>query len=193
MRSYRLSRPFDISLESYGGSQMWFPQKYQLQTGCGPVALANLYAWYRNLRLNQSDMTRLQELITRFLSGPVVLPQQFIRGARRLFERSGFHLDPIRQTLFRHSPKGRERVLRLIISSLETDHPLPLLMGPNRPGAVYRRDFKNHWVLITGLDLEAERAVLHVSSWGSPFEVDLDQLIQSKLFISVLSLRVSRQ
>ena len=189
-QTYGLSRPFDVSRGSFGGSQMWYQDSFDLQTGCGPVALANLFAWFNGLALDQAEMTALQETVTRYLKGPVVAPWQFIRGARHLFRRDGFSLDPIAMTILRHSPAVKNRAKGFIAASLRSDDPAVLLMGPNRPGAAYRTDFRNHWVVITAMTVEAGSITLTVSSWGGLFEVDLDQLIRSKLFLSLVSLRV---
>lgn len=191
-RSWSLSRPFDVSKVSYGGNQMWYEKKFQLQTGCGPVALANLFAWSNGMTLDQREMLALQEAVSRYLRGPVVIPWQFIRGARHLFQRDGFQLDPITMTLARHTREGRERAIGFIAAALSADDPPVMLMGPNRPGATYRRDFKNHWVMITELRVHPDHAELTVSSWGQSFTVDLDRLIRSKLFISLVALRVTK-
>lgn len=187
---FQLSRPFDVSTAGYGGNQMWFQKQHQLQTGCGPVALTNLFAWFHGMSLSREDMEALQDVTTRYLKGPVVHPRQFIFGARRLFRRDGFHLDPIHMTVFRSTPDNQDRLRRFIAVSLQSDDPVALLMGPNLPGSTYRRDFKNHWVLITAMEISKGTVTLTVSSWGTPYTVDLDQLTRSKLFLSLVSLRV---
>lgn len=191
-RSYQLSQPFNVSIDSYGGNQMWFKKPYLLQTGCGPVALTNLYAWFKGMSLSKNDFEALQNVIWRYLKGPVVLPQQFILGARRLFRQAGFHLNPIHVTLLKNNPKAWNQALGFIARSLESDDPVALLIGPHRPKTIYHRDFSNHWVLITALDLSEnnKKATLTVSSWGAVYQLDLNDLLDSKIFLSLVSLRV---
>ena len=190
--NYTLSQPFDVSLDSYGGNQMWFKNKYMLKTGCGPVALANLYAWFKGLSLSKDDFEALQNVTTKYLKGPVVLPQQFILGARRLFGQDGYHLNPIHLTLLQANPKTWNQALAFIAHSLESDDPVALLIGPNRPKTSYHRDFSNHWVLITAMTLSKDKseARLTVSSWGAVYHLDLKALLDSKFFLSLVSLRI---
>ena len=83
-----------------------------------------------------------------------------------------------------------EELVRPSAAALSADDPPILPMGPNRPGATYRRDFQNHWVMIPELRVTADHAELTVSSWGQSFVIDLDGIIRSKLFISLVALRV---
>lgn len=189
MKSYHLSRDFNVTHDSFGGNQMWYPEIRQVKTGCGPVALANLYAWHRGLSLDNEEMTRLMLAVLHHLKGPVIHPLSFIRGARSLFEARGFDLEASYLLLIRRTPEKRAKLLDLIRESLSEDRPLPLLMGPNRKkDEGYRRDFHTHWVLITGMDLIDDKIILEVSSWGKSFNLDLDRLADSKWFLSVLSI-----
>lgn len=192
--NYKLSRPFDVSVDSYGGNQMWFKNKYMLKTGCGPVALANLFAWSRGMSLSKDDFEALQNITTKYLKGPVVLPQQFILGARRLFHQDGYHVNPLHLTLLKTKPNTLNQALDFIAHSLESDEPVALLIGPNRSKTSYRRDFSNHWVLITAMTLskDQEKVCLTVSSWGTVYQLDLKALLDSKLFLSLVSLRIQK-
>lgn len=193
-QTYKLSHPFEVSLGSYGGNQMWFKNKYMLKTGCGPVALTNLYAWFKGLSLSRDDFEGLQNLTSKYLKGPVVMPQQFILGARRLFRQESYQLNPIHLTLLQTNPKTWNQGLAFIATSLESDNPVALLIGPNRPKASYHRDFSNHWVLITAMTLSKDKdeVRLTVSSWGAVYHLDLKALLDSKFFLSLVSLRIKK-
>lgn len=194
MKRYRLSRDFDVTKGSYGASQMWYPGSRQIKTGCGPAALANLFAWHSGLSLEKEEMTDLMLEVLRDLKGPVVHPLAFIRGARRLFSARGWDLEASYVLFLRLTAAKREATIGLIRESLAEDRPVPLLMGPNRrQSGSYRSEFHNHWVIITAMALDEETVTLEVSSWGRSFEVDLDQLAASKRLLSVLSLRPIRK
>lgn len=183
---YALPRPFDVVRESYGSSQMWHASRRRVKTGCGPAALANLFAWHKGLSLSRAEMLDLQEKVWDHLKGPVISWRQFLRGARRLFAADGRRLVFGHLTLFGNSPKDRKKGVEFIADALRQGRPPALLMGPQRPGSDYRRDFRTHWVLITALEINGSRATLTVSSWGGKFEVDLERLALSKLFLSLI-------
>lgn len=192
MARYKLRRQFDVSEGSYGGNQMWHSKPRLVKTGCGPVALTNIFAYHLGLKLTQAEMTRLQEEITEHLHGPVVMPLQFILGAKKLFKAYGFVIATETRTCFLHRRESYANILALIRHSITLDRPVALLTGPNRlfRQTVYMPEFKNHWVLITDLDSDPRTGGNHVgvSSWGEHFRVDLEQLAGSKMFISVVSL-----
>ncbi len=184
----RLSRDFDITKDSYGGSQMWLPLRRDVRTGCGPVALANLYAWHSGLNLSKDEMNQLTMEVLRSLNGPVIHPLPFILGARRLFTRRGFDLKATYILTLAMTKNKQQQILQLIQEALAEDRPVPLLMGPNRKKDSYRSEFGNHWVLITGLILDSDRITLEVSSWGQAMTIDFEHLIKSKRMLAVLSL-----
>lgn len=196
-RTFRLSRPLDVVEGHYGGNQEWFRRRYDYKTGCGPVALANAYAWLSRQALSPEAMTDLQEQVVKYLRGPVPLPGQFARGAHRFFRSRGLDLKTEELTVFGASLLSRKRLMLFIAQALTADQPPVLLLGPNRPGSgsagegVYRKDFSNHWVLITEMTIDGEDAVLKVSSWGSPFDLELGRLLRSKLVVSCLALKLS--
>ena len=193
-RIFKLSQPFDISMDSYGGNQMWFKNKYMLKTGCGPVALTNLYAWVKGLSLSKDDFEALQNVTSKYLKGPVMFPQHFILGARQLFHQNGYFINPIHLTLLKFNHKTWIQTLAFIALSLESDNPVALLIGPNRPNTHYHRDFSNHWVLITAMTLskDTKETRLTVSSWGAVYHLDLKVLLDSKFFLSLVSLRIEK-
>lgn len=194
MVRYKLKREFDISPDSYGGNQMWHSKKIHMKTGCGPVALSNIFAYHMGLKLNRPKLLELQEEILRYLRGPVVFPQQFISGARKLFKAHGFGVASRSITLFGIKSSKYREMIEMVKTSIDLDRPVALLTGPNKPfsGEVYRPDFKNHWVLITDMEYypESEKYIVHVSSWGECFEINLEKLVNSKIFVSVISIRV---
>ena len=195
-KQFRLNRRFDVVKDMFGGSQMWFKSPYNVQTGCGPVALTNAFAWFMGLSLSQTDMLALQEKVQYYLKGPVLIPQKFIKGARKLFKSEGFDLTTRQLTLYRSGSVQRKELILFIAHSLEENRPLALLLGPNQPSLdrsaeVYRKDFSTHWVLITGMDVENDDAVIYVSSWATEFQLELWLLLQSKVFVSCVSMKLS--
>lgn len=197
MVKYKLKREFDISPESYGGNQMWHSKKIHVKTGCGPVALSNLFAYHMGLKLDRIELVNLQEEILHYLRGPVIFPGQLIRGARKLFKTYELDISSRSVTLFSINSSKYTVLIELIKSSLDLDWPVALLTGPNKPfqGGVYRPDFKNHWVLITDMEYfqESREHIIHVSSWGECFELNLEKLIKSKIFVSVVSIKVLKE
>lgn len=195
-KQFRLNKPFDVVKDAFGGSQMWFKSHYDIQTGCGPVALTNAFAWFTGQSLSQPDMIALQEKVQNYLKGPVLLPQKFSAGARKLFQSEGYDLATTSLTVVRSGSVQRKELILFIADSLADNRPVALLLGPNRPNfprqaEVYRKDFSTHWVLITGLDVEGDDAILFVSSWGNEFQLELSRLLVSKLFVSCVSLKLS--
>lgn len=189
---YELPRPFDIVHGSCGGSQMWHTLPRRIRTGCGPTALANLYAWHNGSVLSRQEMMDLQETVWTHLKGPVISPGQFLRGAKRLFQAHGQTITADRLTLLSNKAQARQRAIRFIADALAKGSPPALLLGPQRPGSDYRRDVRNHWVIVTSMETNGKDAVLQVSSWGSLLELDLASLLSSKLFLSLLKLIPAR-
>ena len=195
----RLNRDFDIVKGFYGGSQNWFKSRYNVQTGCGPVALTNSFAWLSGMSLELEEMKELQEKVQNYLKGPVIYPEKFIQGARKFFQSEGYEIETEHLTLFRSGSTQRKKLILFIAAALEDNRPPALLLGPNTPGSaepgqgIYRKDFSSHWVLITGLDVTGDDAVLTVSSWGSEFQLELGQLLKSKVMVSCVSLKIPGQ
>lgn len=193
---FRLQRAFDVVNGYYGGNQLWYQSHRNRQTGCGPVALSNAFAWFTGLSLDEADMKALQEKVQNYLQGPVLHPRQFIRAAKNLFASEGYSLEADYITLYRSGSVQRKKLILFIAAQLEENRPPALLLGPNAPASgkpgepVYHKDFSNHWVLVTGLDVDGDDGILHVSSWGNEFHLALGDLLASKLVISCVSLKL---
>lgn len=191
MKKYILEKPFDISTTSYGGSQMWYTNKRNLNTGCGPIALMNIFSYYNDIKFEKEDLLKFQDKVQDYLKGPVISPEQFINGARRLFNNYGFDVSYIKNTAFLLNSKSFLNIQNQIKDSLSQGRPIALLIGPSIPFLKdeYKHDFRNHWVLITEYDENTlEKDDLLVSSWGEQFNLNLTKLKKSKLFISTVTL-----
>ena len=194
-KSFRLVQEFDIVDDYFGGDQMWFKSQYDVKTGCGPVALANTYAWFTQKPLSLADMKQLQEETLSYLQGPVLTPGKYIRGARKLFQSKGQKIESDSIIILGSGSVKRKEMTLFISKSLEDNRPVTLLLGPNNPRQelpheeIYRKDFSSHWVLVTGLDVTGDDAVLYVSSWGKEFTLELSRLMKSKLILSCVSIK----
>lgn len=186
---YALRTPFAMVRGAYGGSQMWHQDKRLVQTGCGPVALANIFAFYRFLNLSVKEMTDLQVKVTDYLKGPVFTPWQFISGTRKLFGKYGIGLDADVIFSFSSERFSYIRAVELIKRELLENRPVMILTGPDRPfKKTFAHDFRNHWVTVTALTV-TEKETVTVSSWGTQYQLDLKRLLDSKIFMAVIAIR----
>lgn len=186
-----LNRPFAVYRDGYGGNQMWFVNQRSRNTGCGSIALANLWAYHRGLSLSREDFLDLQKEANQALPGPVVAGVQFLRGLNKFLKGKKVAYDAKVYNLGIGSGRTPSDLLKIMAKSLAQDRPLPLLLGPNRRGKQsYMNSFANHWVLVTGLFEKEDSPYLKVSSWGQAYDLDFFELVQSKLFLSLVDVRI---
>jgi hypothetical protein len=73
-----------------------------------------------------------------------------------------------------------------IKTSIDSNNPVAMLMGPNVPGSTYKDEFANHWVTITGYYYNGDSYVVTVSSWGTIYTLNLYSLEKSKIFVDIV-------
>ncbi|PKK39015.1 hypothetical protein ABB02_01629 [Clostridiaceae bacterium JG1575] len=181
MKHTALPRPFECAAPYFGGDQSWFSKKRDVATGCGPVALTNLLVYALGKPFSREAFQALQEETLAHLRGPVLSPLSFCRGARSLFRAHGLSIGS--ETLWCFGPNIQSQKVRAFVREcLSAGHPVALLLGPNRSRRAHRRDFSNHWVLITDLWEEEETFTLGMSSWGAFHKEPGEALLSGKWF-----------
>lgn len=194
-----LKVPFDVCQEMYGGNQMDYKNEKDINTGCGIVALTNIYVYNKGQKYSKEELLKIQEETTKYLKGPVLLPFQFLSGAKKLFASENKEILKKVKWAFTSESSSFKKLIDFVKESVNAGVPVALLIGPGVPFSEnkYRSDFEKHWVLITeyfddernnGFDLNVS-----VSSWGQKFEISLKALLDSKLFISAVTVLPYRQ
>lgn len=187
-----ISPPFDISTDSYGGNQGDFKTKRNINTGCGPIALMNMYAYYKGEKLDKEKLIELEESVLSYLKGPVIAPFQFIMGAKKLFREEGMEIKHDTVISFSINSMSFIRLQNFIKKYIDLGHPLAMLVGPINPFKKEQNlelhDFRNHWVLITEYNFKEDEKLVSVSSWGEKYILNLTDLLSIRLFLSVTSI-----
>lgn len=172
---------FPIIDGSYGGNQAWFTHPREQGDGCGVVAAANLYFYYKD---------RKQVTKHHFLS----VAEDFYKELRPLhfynpFSKvNSYGLPFFSLTMKRIGKKlqrpvqiyrGKNEVLAkaFIKKNILRAQPVILLIIMNKNIG----HFSNHYVTITSFR-EDEEFILGFSSWGTYYERPLRVLLEGSLF-----------
>lgn len=168
----------------YGGNQAWFPRTTERGDGCGVMAAANLYYYYRfpqgsspsvpeYMQTARQLYTALRPLHLWNPASPVNswgLP--FFRRTLRRMQEYFFRKGVIGRFVIHKGSKAS--AAGFIRESLGKGHPpILLLMGDPR-----KSPYNNHYLLVTGID---EEDTLIVSTWGQRQELPLGQLLSDAI------------
>ena len=177
-------------IKSFGGSQMWLPDRMFLNSGCGIIAGLDAV-----MRLKGEESLPRQDYIDRFFVAkdyirPITIGKnrqsrklfgqeflgsfgvsasRFKKGIKKLAAKEGISVK-VKPFSFRWEEK--------IAGYLETGDPLVMLFtAPIRKVAVitpdgHRNMCNYHWVTVTGIDGDT----LTVSSWGYECKMSLKEL-----------------
>ncbi len=170
---------------SFGGSQLWYRERWARMSGCGPTAASNIVWYYARSRAGLSSLCdvggadrthflRLMEemftFVTPGLKG-VNTAAIFTGGLARYGAARGVALTPRVLEVGRHSDEIAVR--DFIFGALDTDAPVAFLNLSN--GALYNLE-SWHWVTIVGLD---DRCTASIADQGRVLDIDLGKWLQT--------------
>jgi len=191
---------------SYGGSQMWLPDKMLLNSGCGVIAGLDAV-----MRLKGEDSLDKEEYIRRFFDAkdyirPLTIGKN--RESRKIFGKEFFgsfgisaarFKKGVRRLASREGLKVRVRSFRFnwlkkIPQYLASGDPLVMLITApfNNVAVVSPTGHRNmcgfHWVTITGL----EGDTLMVSSWGWKCTMSVKELKRFNVILHFYSVSLEK-
>ncbi len=172
-----------------GGSQIWYTDKWQRASGCGPTAASNII-WYLSRsrpgmeRLWDADdrsresflrlMTEMFEYITPGRGG-VNSSRIFTEGIAAFGEAHGVSLAPRSLDIPQLGRPREEEMRDFILEGLRGDCPVAFLNLSN--GNQQQLDHW-HWVTIIGLD---EKMSAKISDQGQRLDVNLKEWLNTSL------------
>lgn len=192
---------------SYGGSQMWLPDKVLLNSGCGVIAGLDAV-----MRLKGEESLPKDDYINRFFDAkdyirPIIIGRN--REARQLFGhefRGSFGVSAarfkkgIKKLAVKEGLKIKIRPFRFrwwekIPKYLESGDPLVMLITApfNNVAVVSPNGFRNmcgfHWVTVTGI----EGDTLKVSSWGWECTISIKELRKFNVILHFYSVSLENR
>lgn len=204
----------------YGGDQSWFLSypggtfgDMQNEFGCGPVAAANITAYYayayyalRNLYSRQAwDIINytmhMDKLYDYGPSVPVILPD-FINMIKSYSSSRGFALTEHKASAyFYYFSTDFAALCQNIVNGIAHNAPVALLIGPGSEtydpycgtnilvdgDMTQINNFSNHWVTITSYSFAYDDCTFaSVSSWGERYILNLSALIDKRTFLDTV-------
>lgn len=192
---------------SYGGSQMWLPDKVLLNSGCGVIAGLDAI-----MRLKGEESLPRDDYINRFFDAkdyirPIIVGKN--RESRQLFGHEFLGSFGVSAARFKKGVKKlaakeglkvkvkpfRFRWWEKIPRYLESGDPLIMLITApfNNVAVVAPNGFRNmcgfHWVTITGI----EGDTLRVSSWGWECTMSIKELRKFNVILHFYSVSLENQ
>ena len=192
---------------SYGGSQMWLPDKVLLNSGCGVIAGLDAI-----MRLKGEESLPKDDYINRFFDAkdyirPIIVGKN--RESRQLFGHEFLGSFGVSAARFKKGVKKlaakeglkvkvkpfRFRWWEKIPGYLESGDPLIMLITApfNNVAVVAPNGFRNmcgfHWVTITGI----EGDTLRVSSWGWECTMSIKELRKFNVILHFYSVSLENQ
>ena len=192
---------------SYGGSQMWLPDKVLLNSGCGVIAGLDAV-----MRLKGEESLPKDDYINRFFDAkdyirPIIVGKN--RKSRQLFGHEFLGSFGVSAARFKKGVKKlaakeglkvkvkpfRFRWWEKIPRYLESGDPLIMLITApfNNVAVVAPNGFRNmcgfHWVTITGI----EGDTLRVSSWGWECTMSIKELRKFNVILHFYSVSLENQ
>jgi len=192
---------------SYGGSQMWLPDKVLLNSGCGVIAGLDAI-----MRLKGEESLPKDDYINRFFDAkdyirPIIVGKN--RESRQLFGHEFLGSFGVSAARFKKGVKKlaakeglkvkvkpfRFRWWEKIPKYLESGDPLIMLITApfNNVAVVAPNGFRNmcgfHWVTITGI----EGDTLRVSSWGWECTMSIKELRKFNVILHFYSVSLENQ
>jgi hypothetical protein len=192
---------------SYGGSQMWLPDKVLLNSGCGVIAGLDAI-----MRLKGEESLPKDDYINRFFDAkdyirPIIVGKN--RESRQLFGHEFLGSFGVSAARFKKGVKKlaakeglkvkvkpfRFRWWEKIPRYLESGDPLIMLITApfNNVAVVAPNGFRNmcgfHWVTITGI----EGDTLRVSSWGWECTMSIKELRKFNVILHFYSVSLENQ
>jgi hypothetical protein len=180
---------YDSETSYYGGSQYWFPKKFNQLNGCGPVAAANITSY-----LSQTFTDKYSAL---YPHNGVINKKDFIKHMveiRKYVKPGLFGLTSVRQFSDSVLAFSRNRGISLTSHILDDDAAsifdainfISVALSQRVPVAILVlkhpikefKDYTWHWMTITDLKLDSKNNIYYisVSTYGELREINLDLL-----------------
>lgn len=166
-----LTLPIDNNHDSYGASQLWYPNRWQRGAGCGPTAASNSI-WYlakiyhpyaKDLISGYKGIQDLMEAVWNCMTPSLMGVKSigaFTKGAFHFAGERGFKLQStsIEISAKRNSRPSIEFVVAFIHDALYYNRPVSFLNLSN--GALSNLE-SWHWVTIVGFSVETMDAIIY--------------------------------
>ncbi|MGV8980715.1 hypothetical protein [Clostridium sp.] len=179
----------DSEISYYGGSQNWFPKKFNKLSGCGPVAAANITAYlsqtfsakYNTLYPYKGIVSKKDFILHMVEIRKYVKPGIFGLTSVDQFSDSvlAFSSDrgvSLTSHILADNASSIQDAINFIAQALTQKIPIAILVLKHRI-----KEFKEyawHWMTITGLTLNSKNNIpyISVSTYGERQEINLDLL-----------------
>jgi len=180
---------FDSDVSYYGGSQYWYPKKFNKLSGCGPVAAANITAYlaqqfpdrcnalypYPGI-INKKDFTQHMIDIRKYVKPGIfglTSVRQFSDNVLSFARNRGISLVP---HILDDNATTIQEAVAFISKALSQRLPIAILVLKH-PIKEFK-EYTWHWMTITGLQLNSKDNVYYisVSTYGDHREINLDTL-----------------
>ena len=179
-------------IESFGGSQMWLPDKMLLNSGCGIIAGLDAI-----MRLKGEERMPREEYFDRFFDAkdyirPITIGSlgvsagRFRRGIKKLAAKEGLKIrvKPFRFKWWEKVPKyleGGDPLVMLVTAPFEN---VSIELPTGTKG-----NLGFHWVTITEMDGDT----LWVSSWGTRCKMSVKELRRFNVILHFYAVSLENQ
>ncbi|MCB2294962.1 hypothetical protein LGK95_15855 [Clostridium algoriphilum] len=191
----------DSEVSYYGGSQYWFPKKFNQLSGCGPVVAANITAYlsqtftdkYYNLYpyngiVNKKDFTLHMIEIRKYVKPGIfglTSVNKFSDAVLAFSKNRGVSLT---SHILDEKADSIQEAIDFILEGLSQRIPVAILVLKHQ-----NKDFKEytwHWMTITGLNLNSQsnKCFISVSTYGEHREINLDLLWNQRRLKDIIRL-----
>lgn len=192
---------YDSEISYYGGSQYWFPKKFNKLSGCGPVAAANITAYLAqtfpdkynalypcNGIINKNDFIKHMIEIRKYVKPGIfglTSVQQFSDNVLTFAKERGISLVP---HILDYTAGSIQEAISFITNALSQRLPLAILVLKH-PIKEFK-EYTWHWMTITGLKLNSNDNVYYisVSTYGEHRDINFDTLWNQRRLKDVIRL-----
>ena len=190
----------DSEISYYGGSQYWFPKKFNQLSGCGPVAAANITAYlaqtfsdkynalYPYKSINKVDfilhMIEIRKYVKPGIFG-LTSVHKFANSVLAFSKERGLSLVP-------HILDDRATTIQEAINfiTMALAQKLPIAILVLKHPIVEFKEYAWHWMTITGLRLDSKNNIYYisVSTYGDRREINFNLLWNQRRPKDIISL-----
>lgn len=180
---------YESEISYYGGNQYWFPKKFHQLSGCGPVAAANITAYYALTFpdkynalypykgiINKKDFTQHMIEIRKFVKPGIfglTSVHKFSDNILAFSKERGISLVP---HILDDDNASIQDAISFISKALSLRIPVAILVLKH-PVKEFQ-EYAWHWMTITNLKLNPKDNIYYisVSTYGEHREINLDTL-----------------
>ena len=192
---------YDSEISYYGGSQYWYPKKFNKLSGCGPVAAANITAYlaqtfpdkynalypYKGI-VNKNDFTMHMIEVRKYVKPGIfglTSVQQFSDNVLAFAKKRDVSLVP---HILDYAADSIQEAISFILEALFQRLPLAILVLKH-PIKEFK-EYTWHWMTITGLKLNSKDNLYYisVSTYGEHREINLDTLWNQRRLKDIIRL-----